>query len=304
MAEAAVSVRKDSLYSNMKMIPYESLLTVVHYALAEDVGAGDATTRSTIPEDAVLAGSFLAKADGVIAGLEIAKAVFLEVHPDVRFEASVRDGAFVRTGEIFASVSGNGRALLTAERTVLNFLQRMSGIATATRMYVDAVKGTKAVILDTRKTAPGLRMLDKYAVRCGGGSNHRVGLFDMILIKDNHIDASGGISAAVAAVRSGADRSLPIEVECRTLDDVNEAVGLNVNRIMLDNMSLEKIREAVTVVGGRVPLEVSGNVTLATVRSIAETGIEYISVGALTHSVQALDISLKIHAGAATRTSK
>ncbi len=267
----------------------------IRRALEEDVGPGDATSLSTIPADLNLVGSFMAKTEGVVAGLEVVRRVFAHVEPVLFFTATVVDGEEVQFGQVFATVRGPGRGILTAERTALNFLQRMSGIATATRAFVKAVEGTRAVILDTRKTAPGLRTLDKLAVRLGGGTNHRAGLFDMVLIKDNHIDAAGGITAAVARVRSGLVASLPVEVECRTLSDVREAFGLKVDRIMLDNMDLVTIREAVQLVAGRIPLEVSGNVTLDTVRQIAETGVDLISVGALTHSVKALDISLKIN---------
>ncbi len=266
----------------------------IRRALAEDVGTGDATTLATTPENLVLRGTFLAKSDGVIAGLEVAGQVFRELDPSVRFETDVIDGQTLRSESTFAFVTGPGRAILTGERTALNFLQRMSGIATTTRSFVDAVEGTRAVIFDTRKTAPGLRYFDKLAVRLGGGTNHRTGLFDMVLIKDNHIDAAGVITAAVERVRAGSSAKLPVEVECRTLNDVREAFGLSVDRMMLDNMDLATIREAVRIVAGRVPLEVSGNVTLETVRSIAETGVDLISVGALTHSVRAMDISLKI----------
>lgn len=268
----------------------------IRRALAEDIGSGDATSLSTIPPDAVLAGTFFAKSDGIIAGLEIAGRVFGLVDQSLSYSPSLIDGQEVRSGQVIATVRGPGRSILTAERTALNFLQRMSGIATMTRAFVKAVEGTRAVILDTRKTAPGLRSLDKLAVRLGGGTNHRAGLFDMVLIKDNHIDASGGITAAVARVRSGQYSRLPVEVECRTLSDVKEAFGLTVDRIMLDNMDLPTIREAVRLVAGRIPLEVSGNVTLDTVRQFAETGVDLISVGALTHSVRAMDISMKIEA--------
>ena len=268
----------------------------IRRALEEDIGSGDATTLSTIPIDLALQGTFLAKSDGTIAGLDVARRVFELLDPAVEFDSRIVDGQEVRSGDIFAAVAGPGRTILTGERTALNFLQRMSGIATLTRAFVQAVEGTRAIILDTRKTAPGLRSLDKLSVRLGGGTNHRVGLFDMVLVKDNHIEAAGGITAAVRRVKSGSASPLPVEVECRTLKDVQEAYALSVDRIMLDNMDLATIDEAVRVVAGRIPLEVSGNVTLETVRSIAKTGVDLISVGALTHSVKAMDISLKIKA--------
>jgi nicotinate-nucleotide pyrophosphorylase (carboxylating) len=204
------------------------------------------------------------------------------------------DGEPLTAGQVFATVSGPGRALLSAERVALNCLQRMSGIAALTRQFVDAVQGTRAVILDTRKTAPGLRVLDKWAVRLGGGQNHRHGLFDMVLIKDNHIAAVGGLSEAVRRVRAADAQKLAIEVEVRNLAELREALDLRVDRIMLDNMSLEDLCDAVQVTAGRTPLEASGNVTLANVAEIAATGVDFISVGALTHSAPALDISLKL----------
>lgn len=260
-------------------------------ALAEDIGAGDVTTNSIVPSDAVLRGGILAKNTGVVAGLEIARAVFGLLDAGINFSASSTDGAQVTSGTTLASVSGSARALLTGERTALNFLGRMSGIATLTRQFVDAVAGTSAKILDTRKTAPGLRVIDKLAVRLGGGENHRIGLFDMVLIKDNHIDFAGSITAAVKRVRA-AGTNLEIEVEARTLEHVKEALDLRVERILLDNMTPEVMREAVDLNGGRARLEASGNVSLDSVRKIAETGVDFISVGALTHSAKVFDVSL------------
>ncbi len=273
---------------------HPQILEAIRRALAEDVGSGDVTSLGTIPETATSRGVFRAKSPGVIAGLEVASEVFRALDSSTRFETLAEDGHSVPKGHVVASVTGPTRVVLTGERTALNFLQRMSGIATMTNAFVQSVKGTHAVILDTRKTAPGLRQVDKLAVRLGGGTNHRAGLFDMVLIKDNHIDAAGGIGPAVEGARRRSGGTLPVEVECRTLDDVREALGLDVDRIMLDNMGLDAIREAVQLVDGRVPLEVSGNVTLETVRAYAETGIDMISVGALTHSVKAMDISMKI----------
>lgn len=287
--------------------------SIIANALAEDIGDGDVTTLNTIPADAVLRGVFLAKEDGIVAGLEVVRRVFQQVDPAVEVEFTVADGERVEPRQVFGVIRGPGRALLTGERVALNFLQRMSGIATLTRRYVDAVAGTRAVILDTRKTAPGLRLLDKWAVRLGGGQNHRFGLYDMAMIKDNHIAAVGGITEAVRRVRAGDPRGRPIEVEVTTLEQLREALELPIDRILLDNMSLEQMREAVQIAAGRtpperttspsedwqswsgrIPLEASGNVNLDTVAAIAATGVDFISSGALTHSVRALDISLDI----------
>ena len=261
-------------------------------ALEEDIGPGDVTTNTIVPVDASLRGRIIAKQDGVVAGLEIAKQVMLALNRGVNFVAEVEDGSRVSRGTVLANLDGSARALLTGERTALNFLGRMSGIATLTRKFVDAIAGTNAIILDTRKTVPGLRLTDKLAVRLGGGQNHRTGLFDMVLIKDNHIDFAGSITAAVQRVRvSGL--TLEIEVETRSLDDVREALTLGVERILLDNMSPATMREAVEICDGRTKLEASGNVTLDTVLEVARTGVDYISVGALTHSPQVFDVSLE-----------
>ncbi len=261
-------------------------------ALEEDIGPGDVTTNTIVPADASLRGRIMAKQDGVVAGLEIAHQVMLALSKHVKFVAEVEEGSKVTRGTVLANLDGSARALLTAERTALNFLGRMSGIATLTRKFVDAVSGTNAIILDTRKTAPGLRIADKLAVRLGGGQNHRTGLFDMVLIKDNHIDFAGSITAAVQRVRA-AGTSLEIEVETRSLDNVREALALGVERILLDNMSTATMREAVAICDGRAKLEASGNVTLDTVLEVASTGVDYISVGALTHSPQVFDVSLE-----------
>jgi nicotinate-nucleotide pyrophosphorylase (carboxylating) len=261
-------------------------------ALEEDIGTGDVTTDSIVPAGASLKGRIVAKQDGVVAGLNVARQVLLSLSKSVNFQANVQDGSKVKRGMVLANVEGPARALLTGERTALNFLGRMSGIATLTRRFVDAVSTTKATILDTRKTAPGLRITDKLAVRLGGGQNHRTGLFDMILIKDNHIDFAGSITAAVERVRA-AGTQLEIEVETRTLDNVREALALGVERILLDNMSIEMMREAVGICAGKVRLEASGNVTLDNVLEVAGTGVDYISVGALTHSPVVFDVSLE-----------
>jgi nicotinate-nucleotide pyrophosphorylase (carboxylating) len=272
-----------------------TLLTpIVQRALDEDLGDGDVTTLCTIPEDATLTGRFIAKADGVIAGLEVARLTFALIDERVRVEFSIHDGDRVSKGQVFGTISGPTRALLIGERTALNFMQRMSGIATMTHHFVEAVKPHNAIILDTRKTAPGLRLLDKWAVNLGGGVNHRIGLFDMVLIKNNHITAVGSITAAINRVREYDDRHRPIEVEVRTLDELREALALQPDRILLDNMNLDQMCEAVQIAARRVPLEASGNVTLETVNAIAATGVDFISSGALTHSVKALDISLTL----------
>ena len=271
------------------------VLEIITRALAEDIGSGDITSDWTIPPDLHLKGDLVAKQVGVIAGLEVAALAFAAVDPCVQFTPLASDGDRVTRGTVVARVVGPARSILTAERTALNFLQRMSGIATDTRRFVDAVAGTRAVILDTRKTCPGLRLLDKWAVRLGGGQNHRTGLYDMVLIKDNHIAAAGGITQAVRKARERVPRGILIEVEVKSLAELDEALALGVDRIMLDNMSLDDIREAVRRTQGRVKLEVSGGVTLSTVTKIAATGVDYISVGALTHSPQALDISLELY---------
>ena len=264
----------------------------IRRALDEDIGSGDVTTDSIVPAGASLRGRIVAKQPGVVAGLDVAHEVFRELSAEIRFDANVKDGERVDRGAVLADVAGNARALLTGERTALNFLGRMSGIATLTRQFVDAVAGTNATILDTRKTAPGLRELDKLAVRLGGGQNHRTGLFDMVLIKDNHIDFAGSITAAVERVRASGT-TLPIEVETRTLENVREALGLGVERILLDNMSPAMMREAVELTKGRAKLEASGNVTLENVFEVARTGVDFISVGALTHSPRVFDVSLE-----------
>lgn len=275
------------------MTLHPDIYASIRRALDEDIGPGDATSNSIIPPEGRIKARFIAKQDGVIAGMEVVEAVFGMVDNSIRFQGNVKDGTSVINGDILASVEGSARNLLTAERVALNFLGRMSGIATLTRQFVDAVSGTKAIILDTRKTAPGLRMVDKLAVRLGGGENHRVGLYDMILIKDNHIDFSGSLAEAVRRARS-AHSDLEIEVEARSLEDVEAALELNVDRVLLDNMSLDMTRKAVAMNAGRAKLEASGNVTLETVRAIAETGVDYISSGALTHSAIVFDISMKI----------
>jgi nicotinate-nucleotide pyrophosphorylase (carboxylating) len=257
--------------------------------LAEDVGDGDLTSTSVVPEGATLRASLLLKERGVVCGLGVAESVFRGLDPDVRFEPLVADGDEAR-GEV-ARVEGNARALLTGERTALNLLGRLSGIATLTRRYVDAVAGTAATILDTRKTTPGLRALEKLAVRCGGGENHRFGLYDGILIKDNHLRLAGGVAAAV---RAASGQGVPVEVECETLADVGEAVDAGADIVLLDNMTPPDLREAVQLVAGRARTEASGGVTLDTVDAVARTGVDFISIGALTHSARSLDVSMEV----------
>ena len=268
------------------------VLQNIRFALAEDIRSGDVTTDSIVPLDGSLSGRIIAKQTGVVAGLQVAEAVLRELNDSVVFTPKVSEGAKVENKTVIAELSGPARALLTGERTALNFLGRMSGIATLTRQFVDAVSSTRAIILDTRKTAPGLRYIDKLAVRTGGGQNHRTGLFDMVLIKDNHIDFAGSITAAVTRVRE-AGVNVEIEVETRTLEHVREALALGVERILLDNMSLDMMREAVQITGGRAKLEASGNVSLENVLEVARTGVDYISVGALTHSPRVFDVSLE-----------
>jgi nicotinate-nucleotide pyrophosphorylase (carboxylating) len=274
-------------------IPDGVIREIVSRALAEDVGPGDVTTAATVAPEAQCRAEIVAKAEGVIAGLGVARAVFEALDPTIAFEAVVADGVRVSAGTAVARIAGNARGVLTAERTALNFLQRMSGIATLTAQYVESVKGTKARILDTRKTAPGLRLLDKYAVRLGGGENHRLGLFDAVLIKDNHVRAAGGVGEAVRRAKA-AHHLLRVEVEVRTMAELEEAMAAGADVILLDNMDRDEIRAAVARVAGRCPVEVSGGVDLQTVRELAETGVDYISVGKLTHSAPALDLSLEI----------
>jgi nicotinate-nucleotide pyrophosphorylase (carboxylating) len=266
---------------------------LIELAIAEDIGPGDATSEAVLPATLALCGKIIAKRAGVIAGLPVAEAVFRRVDPALRLSSHVRDGDSVTPGDVVAEAYGPGRGMLAAERLALNFLQHLSGIATLTRAFVDAVDGTKATVLDTRKTHPGYRVLEKYAVRMGGGHNHRMSLHDMLLVKDNHIEAAGSITTAVKQARS-LHPSLPIEVEVKNLDELREAVGLNVDRIMLDNMDLDQMQEAVRLTGGRVHLEASGGVDLERVAAIAATGVDYISIGALTHSAPALDLSMLV----------
>ncbi|MCL6634840.1 MAG: carboxylating nicotinate-nucleotide diphosphorylase [Peptococcaceae bacterium] len=270
------------------------LQRLIEHCLYEDIGTGDLTTNSIVPPDAVSTGYVIAREEGVVAGLPLAEMVFRRLDPSVEFRAKVRDGDRLERGRVLAEVCGNARAILSGERLALNFLQRLSGIATATARLVSLVAGEKARIVDTRKTTPGLRMLEKYAVRVGGGHNHRFGLYDAVLIKDNHIKMAGGIRAAVEAARRGSPHTARIEVEVEDLNSVREALAAGADIIMLDNMDLAAMREAVALVDGRALLEASGGINEENIRAVAETGVDLISVGALTHSVKALDISLDI----------
>jgi nicotinate-nucleotide pyrophosphorylase (carboxylating) len=270
---------------------------IIQRALDEDIQTGDITTQAVIPDSVLGKGKFLVKANGVIAGLNVAKIVFEMIDDKIDFKVLIHDGGKVKVGDIVAEVEGKASSILTAERTALNFLQRMSGIATLTNTFVEKIKHTKAKILDTRKTVPGLRLLDKEAVRLGGGKNHRIGLFDMFLIKDNHIEISGSITNAIEACRNFQQKknsNLRIEVETKNLEEVKEAIACNVDIIMLDNFKTEMMKKAVTLINGKCLIEASGNINVDNVKEVAETGVDYISVGALTHSVKALDISLEV----------
>jgi nicotinate-nucleotide pyrophosphorylase (carboxylating) len=267
---------------------------VVTAALEEDIGSGDITTALTVPENLGAVGVLLAKKAGIIAGLVVAQAAFRTVDVYVALDSRVKEGDPVSAGSQIAIASGNARAILTAERVALNFLQRMSGIATLTSRFVSQVAHTEARIIDTRKTTPGLRALEKYAVRLGGGHNHRFGLFDGILIKDNHIAATGGVKQAVEFAKRNAPHPLKVEVEVTNLDELQQAISAEADAVLLDNMSCDMMRQAVEIGQGKVTFEASGGVSLDNVREIAETGVDLISIGALTHSAPALDISLEL----------
>jgi nicotinate-nucleotide pyrophosphorylase (carboxylating) len=265
-------------------------LPLIRTALAEDVGPGDITTQATVPAAATGQGLIVAREPLVAAGLAVATAVFYEVSPRLEVKRLAEDGQRLNAGQGLLRVRGPVAPLLTAERVALNFLQRLTGVATLTRQYVDAVEGTAAIILDTRKTTPGLRALEKHAVRCGGGLNHRLGLADGVLVKDNHLLSARSIGDAVASLRAAT--TLPIEIECDTLAQVEEALAAGADALLLDNMPLDDLRRAVALARGR--LEASGGITLDTVRAVAETGVDEISVGALTHSARSLDVSLEV----------
>ena len=272
----------------------ESIKSVIDYALKEDIGNGDITTNSLIPIGLQTKATMVAKSTGVIAGLAIAEYVFRTLSTDITWKTFVNDGDKVSKGDLILEISGSYRALLTGERVALNFLQRMSGIATMTANYVDTLKGYKTKILDTRKTVPGLRLLDKYAILMGGGTNHRIGLYDMVLIKDNHIKIAGGITTAVTQIKKNLSAGIKIEVETTTIEEVHEALAAGVDIIMLDNMSNSTMAESVRIIGSQAKVEASGNMTIDRLKEVAATGVDFISIGALTHSVTAFDISMNI----------
>lgn len=270
---------------------------LIDLAFAEDIGDGDHTTLCCIPSDAMGRSHLLIKEDGVLAGVEMAKKVFARFDPELQVEVLIEDGSEVHVGDIAMVVSGKIQSLLQTERLMLNIMQRMSGIATMTRKYVKRLEGTHTHVLDTRKTTPGLRMLEKQAVKIGGGVNHRIGLFDMILLKDNHVDFAGGISNAINRCHEYLKQkglNLKIEIEVRNFDELQQVLDCGgVNRIMLDNFSVENTKKAVDIIGGKYETESSGGITIDTIRDYAECGVDYVSVGALTHSVKGLDMSFK-----------
>lgn len=276
------------------MLPHD-IHETVRIALTEDVGAGD-LTADLIPANTWAEAQVITREEAVLCGAAWFEEVFRSLDKRVRVEWLARDGERLRANQILCTLEGPARALLTGERTALNFLQTLSGTATVTRRYVDAVQGTRAKILDTRKTLPGLRAAQKYAVRCGGGQNHRMGLYDAILIKENHIAAAGSVSAAVRAARAAAPGGTPVEVEVENLEQLKEALAAGTDRLLLDNFSLKRLREAVQETAGRAKLEASGGITFENLRAIAETGVDYISIGALTKHVRAVDLSLRFTA--------
>jgi nicotinate-nucleotide pyrophosphorylase (carboxylating) len=270
------------------------LKEIIGRALREDIGTGDITTASIVFENYVTIGFIRSKEAGVVAGLEVSGEVFLQLNPEISFQPRVKDGDRVTAGQLLARVEGDARAILTGERVALNFLQRMSGIATRTANLAGIIVEEKAKLTDTRKTTPGLRVLEKYAVRVGGGYNHRFGLYDAILIKDNHIKVAGSITEAISRAKSRAPHIMGVEVEVESLEGLEEAIKAGADIVMLDNMDLESIKKAVGIAGGRVLLEASGQVNEDTVLAIARTGVDLISVGSITHSARALDISLDV----------
>jgi nicotinate-nucleotide pyrophosphorylase (carboxylating) len=278
----------------MNEFELEAARTLIELALKEDVGDGDITTDNIIPAESRRKAKMIAKADGVVAGLPVAEMVFKSLDPEMIWNVITPEGSKVKKGDVLVEFEGTYRALLTGERTALNFLQRMSGIATMSAQYADEVKDFKTVILDTRKTLPGFRILDKYAVKTGGASNHRIGLYDMAMIKDNHIEVAGGITKAVNAVRSNVNAGIQIEVETTTLEQVQEAIVAGADIIMLDNMDLATMKMGVELIAGRAKVEASGNMTMERLKEVAATGVDFISIGALTHSVSALDISQRL----------
>ena len=280
----------------------QHMLRMLDWALEEDLGRGDCTSNSSVPATLSHEGFILAKEAGVVAGIEVAREVFKRVDPEVVFEAKVADGASVEVGDVVIRIQGNARSILASERLALNFMQRMSGVATTTRKAMDVLAGTPTRVLDTRKTTPGLRTFEKWGVRLGGGVNHRMGLYDMILIKDNHVDYAGSMTAALAGVQAyfeSGEPLVPVVVEVRSMSELNEALaaseaeGLKLERLLLDNFSPAQVKEAVSHVAGRLPLEASGGIDLSNLRAYGEAGVDFVSMGALTHSVKSLDLSLK-----------
>ena len=278
------------------------MLRMLDWALEEDLGRGDCTSNSSVPATLEHEGFILAKEAGVVAGIEVAREVFKRVDPEVVFEAMLADGDAVSVGDVVIRIQGNARSILASERLALNFMQRMSGVATTTRKAMDVLAGTPTRVLDTRKTTPGLRAFEKWGVRLGGGVNHRMGLYDMILIKDNHVDYAGSMTAALAGVQAyfeGGEPRVPVVVEVRSMSELNEALaaseaeGLQLERLLLDNFTPAQVQDAVVHVAGRLPLEASGGIDLSTLRAYGEAGVDFVSMGALTHSVKSLDLSLK-----------
>lgn len=275
------------------MLDLSSIDGIIQNALREDIGTGDITTLSTVPKDERISGKFIAKEDGLICGLEIAESVFKQVNESISFKMLISEGTRVKAGDVIAEVTGLAQGILTGERLALNFLQRLSGIATKTAHIASQIKETKTKITDTRKTTPGLRVLEKYAVQIGGGTNHRFNLSDGILIKDNHIVAAGGISNAIASARKKAPHTLKIEVEVETFEQIDEALKAGADIIMLDNMDISTMKEAVERINGSALVEASGNMGDKDIFEVAKTGVDFISVGALTHTIRSMDISLK-----------
>ena len=273
---------------------------IIKNALQEDIGSGDHSSLASVPENAQGKMKLLAKANGIIAGIEVAKEVLRQIDPSISMKCFKKDGEEITYGEVVFELEGSARNMLTAERTLLNFLQRMSGITTVSKQYADAVKGTKTKILDTRKTTPNLRELEKYAVKTGGSENHRFGLYDMIMLKDNHIDFAGGIEKAIDNTHNYLKKkglNLKIEIETRTIEEVKRVVNHgNIDRIMLDNFTPEKIKEALLLIDGKYETEASGGITLENIKEYAQTGVDFISIGALTHHIKSLDLSLKFTA--------
>ena len=293
-----LNIKRQTSNANTKVMNEKELIDkLIELSFAEDIGDGDHTTLSSIPSEASGKAKLLIKENGILAGVDIAKEVFNRFDSSLTFNQILNDGDEVKVGDIAFTVEGKVQSLLQTERLVLNIMQRMSGIATTTRKYVKLLEGTKTKVLDTRKTTPGMRMLEKQAVKIGGGVNHRIGLFDMILLKDNHVDFAGGIENAIRGAQKylkEKNKQLKIEIEVRNFDELNQALEVGgIDRIMLDNFSVENTRKAVELVGGRVKLESSGGITIDTIRSYATCGVDYVSVGALTHSVKSLDMSLK-----------